>query len=167
MLVSVVRFLWKVKSAPSSAARSNLKSDARKYSLASATIPLHHITKHGSLLATAKRSGADFTYNGRHLSLTSTQFINKMELMWGVHNTRLLPWNKMFSRPMCGQFINNGDMAGNFPSMTARRQDRHSSALQLMLSLLNQSNGGRWETITTDFANKPSKQTVFTSDTFS
>jgi hypothetical protein len=72
---------------------TNLKTNTRKYSLASTITPLHHNTKHGDLLATAKKIGADFSYHGRHPSLTSTKFTHNRKFMWGVHNTRLLPWN--------------------------------------------------------------------------
>jgi hypothetical protein len=84
--------------------------------------------------------------------------------MWGVHNTRLLPWNKALKCPVCGQFMSNGHMAGICPSMSGLRQDRHNNALQHLPTLLEQSNGVRWETITADFGNKPIKP--FTSDTF-
>jgi hypothetical protein len=64
---------------------------------------------------------------------------------------------------MCGQFTNNGHMADNCPSMSGLRQDRHNIALQLPLTLMERHNGGRWETITADFGNKPTKS--FTSPT--
>jgi hypothetical protein len=48
--------------------------------------------------------------------------------------------------------------------MLGLRQDRRNTALQLRLILLVHSNGGRWETITADFGNKPVK--IFTTDTF-
>jgi hypothetical protein len=79
---------------------TNLKIDARNYSITSTNTPLHHTTKHGNLLATAKRQGADFAYYGRHPSLTFTHFTHKMEFLWGVHNTRLLTCNK-FSNAQC------------------------------------------------------------------
>jgi hypothetical protein len=67
---------------------------------------------------------------------------------------------------MFGQFISNGHMAGNFPSMTGLRHDRHNnSALQLLITLLVQSNGRCWEIITADIGHKPIK--TFTTDTFS
>jgi hypothetical protein len=85
--------------------------------------------------------------------------------MWGVHNTRLFPWNKTLKFPISGQFISNGHMAGNCPSMSGLRQECHNNALQLLLTLLEHSKGGRWKTITADFGSKPSKS--FTSHTFS
>jgi hypothetical protein len=54
-------------------------------------------------------------------------------------------------------------MAGNRPSVSGLRHDRHSSALQLLLSLLERHNGGWWETTTPDFGNNPLKS--FTSPT--
>jgi hypothetical protein len=81
--------------------------------------------------------------------------------MWGVHNTRLLTHNPTLRCPICGQFTSNDHMAGNCPTMSGLRQDRHNSALQLLLSLLERHNGGRWGTITADFGNKPIKS--FTS----
>jgi hypothetical protein len=80
--------------------------------------------------------------------------------MWAVHNTRFLSHNPTLRCPMCGQFTSNGHMAGNYPTMSGLRQDRHNSALQLLLPLLERHNGGRSETITTsraDFGNKPIK----------
>jgi hypothetical protein len=65
--------------------------------------------------------------------------------MWGVHNTRLLTHNPTMGCPMCGQFTSNGHMADNCPTMSGLRQDRHSSALQLFLSLMERHNGGRWK----------------------
>jgi hypothetical protein len=41
--------------------------------------------------------------------------------------------------------------------MYGLRQDRHNSALHLLLSLIERHNGGRWETITADFGKKPMK----------
>jgi hypothetical protein len=73
--------------------------------------------------------------------------------MWGVHNTRLVTHNPTLRCPMCGQFTSNGHMAGNCPTMSGLRHDRHNNALQLLLSLLKRHNGGRWETITADFGN--------------
>jgi hypothetical protein len=85
--------------------------------------------------------------------------------MWGVHNSRLLPWSKNLKSPMCGLFIGNGHMACSLPSiMSGPRQDRHNSALQHLLSQPEQTNGGRWETIAADSGNRPIK--TFTSDTF-
>jgi hypothetical protein len=127
--------------------------------------PLHHSTKHGNLLATAKLNGVDFISPGKHPSLASTQFIHKMEFTWGVYNTRLLTWTKSLKCPMCGQFISYGHMASNYPSMSGLRQDRHSRALHFLLNLLEQSNGGRWEAITSYFGNKPIK--TFTYDSLS
>jgi hypothetical protein len=122
---------------PKSLAYTNLTTNARKYSLTSTITPLHHSAKHGDLLAAAKRNEADFTYQRRHPSLTSTQITHKMEFMWGVHNTRHLPWNKSLKCPMCSPVISNGLMAGNCPcSMSCLRQDRHNSALRLLLTLL-------------------------------
>jgi hypothetical protein len=43
--------------------------------------------------------------------------------------------------------------------------DRHNSALQLLLTQLEQSKEGRWETITSDFGNKHIK--TFIAGTFS
>jgi hypothetical protein len=48
-------------------------------------------------------------------------------------------------------------MARNRLSMPGLRHDRHNIAPQLLLSLLERHNGGRWETITIDFGNKPIK----------
>jgi hypothetical protein len=75
--------------------------------------------------------------------------------MLGVHNTRLLSHNPTLRCPMCGQFTSNGHMAGNYPSMSGLRQDRHSNAMQLLLSFLEHHNGGRWGTITSDFGENP------------
>jgi hypothetical protein len=75
--------------------------------------------------------------------------------MWGVHNTRLLTHNSTLRYSMCGQCTSNGHMAGNCPTMCGLRRDRHNSTLQLLLSLVERHNGGRWETITADFGNKP------------
>jgi hypothetical protein len=60
--------------------------------------------------------------------------------------------------------MSNGRMAGNSPSMSGLRQDYHYSALQLQLTLLEQSIGGRWESITGDFGNEPI--ITFTAATF-
>jgi hypothetical protein len=65
--------------------------------------------------------------------------------------------------PMCGQFTSSGLMAGNCPSMSGLKHDRHNNALHLHRSLLERHNGGRWETTTSDFNNKPIKS--FTSPT--
>jgi hypothetical protein len=54
---------------------------------------------------------------------------------------------------MCGKFIGNGHKAGNCPSMSGLTHDRHNSALQVLLTLLEQSNWGRWETITAAYEN--------------
>ena len=86
--------------------------------------------------------------------------------MWGVHSTRLLTHNPTLRCPMCGQFTSNGHMAGNCPSMSDLRQDSHNNALQLLLSLMERHNGGRWETITADFGNKPIKSFTRTSPTY-
>jgi hypothetical protein len=56
---------------------------------------------------------------------------------------------------MCGMFTNYGHMAGNCPTMSGLRENRHNSALQLLFSLKERHNGGRYETITADFGNKP------------
>jgi hypothetical protein len=74
--------------------------------------------------------------------------------MWGVHNTHLLTHNPTLRCPMCGQCTSNGNMAGKCPTMFGLREDRHNNALQLLLSLMECHNGGRWETITADFGNK-------------
>jgi hypothetical protein len=58
---------------------------------------------------------------------------------------------------MCGQFTSNGHMAGNCPSMSGLQQDRTTTLYNYLLSLLERHNGGRWEAITADFANKPIK----------
>jgi hypothetical protein len=91
----------------------NLKSDARKFSSTTTKSPLNHNAEHGNLLATAKLNGDNFICHGRHPSLTSTQFAQKMEFLWGVHNTCLLTRNKALKFPMCGHSINYGHMAGN------------------------------------------------------
>jgi hypothetical protein len=44
--------------------------------------------------------------------------------------------------------------------MSILRHDRHKSALQLLRSLTERNNGGRWETITVDFDNKPIKSST-------
>jgi hypothetical protein len=85
------------------------------------------------------KNGADLTYHSRHPFFTSTQFTHKMEFMRGVHSTRLLPWNKLSN----AHFTCDGHVAATCPSMSGLWQDRHNSALQLRLTLLNQSNGGR------------------------
>jgi hypothetical protein len=41
--------------------------------------------------------------------------------------------------------------------MSGLRHDRHNNALQLILSLMERHNGGRWETIMADFDDKPIK----------
>jgi hypothetical protein len=105
---------------------------------------------HGALLARAKEDGADFTFHKEHTTLTRTQFTHKQEFMWGVHNPTL-------RCPMCGQFTSNGHMAGNCPTMSGLRQDRHNNAPQLLISLLERHNAGRWDTITADSGNKPIK----------
>jgi hypothetical protein len=75
--------------------------------------------------------------------------------MWGVHNTRLLSHNPTLRSPMCGVLSNNGHMAGNCPAMSGLiMHDRHNIPLQLLLSLMEHHNGGRWETITADFSDK-------------
>jgi hypothetical protein len=76
---------------------------------------------------------------------------------WEVHNSRLLAHNPTLRCPMYGQFTSNGPMVGNSPSMSRLRQDMHNNALLMLLSLLERHNGGRWETITADFGNKPIK----------
>jgi hypothetical protein len=48
--------------------------------------------------------------------------------------------------------------------MSGLRHDRHNSALRLLFTLLEHSNGGHWETILADFGNKPIKR--FTADSF-
>jgi hypothetical protein len=58
---------------------ANLKTDDLISSVASAVNPLQHTTKHRDLLSTDLRSGTDLTFRGRHVTLTSTQFISKME----------------------------------------------------------------------------------------
>jgi hypothetical protein len=63
--------------------------------------------------------------------------------MWGVHNTRLLTHNPNRC-PMCGQFTSNGHMAGNYLTMSGLRKNRHNNALQLLLSLMERQNRGRW-----------------------
>jgi hypothetical protein len=83
--------------------------------------------------------------------------------MWGVCNTILLSHNLTMRCPVCGQFTSNGHMARNCPSISGLIHDRRNSALQLLLSLMERHNGGRWETITADFGNKPIKS--FTSTT--
>jgi hypothetical protein len=54
-------------------------------------------------------------------------------------------------------------MAGNCPSVSGPRQDRHKNALQLVLSLMESHHGGRWERITADFGNRPTKQSTSTA----
>jgi hypothetical protein len=66
---------------------------------------------------------------------------------------------------MCGQFISNGYVPGNCPSMSCLRQDRHNGTIQLLRTLLQQSNEGRWETITAGFNSKPIQ--TFTTDRIS
>jgi hypothetical protein len=39
--------------------------------------------------------------------------------MWGVHNTRLMPWNNTLKCPMCVHLINNGHMAEIAPQCRA------------------------------------------------
>jgi hypothetical protein len=135
---------------------TNLKADAHTYSTKHTHSPLSHTSKHGALLARAAEAGADFSFQ-KNTSLTNIQFTHKQEFMWGVHNTRLLTHNPTMRCRMCGQFTSNGHMAGNCPTMPGLRHDRHNSALQLLLSLLERHNGGRWETITVDFGKKPIK----------
>jgi hypothetical protein len=136
---------------------TNLKPYAHTNSTKHTHTPLSQTSKHGHLLARAKDDGADFTFHKKHTKLTNTQFNHKQEFVWGVHNPRLLTHNPTMRCPMCGQFTNNGHMAGISPTMSGLRQDRHNSALQLPLSLLERHNGGRWETITADFGIKPIK----------
>jgi hypothetical protein len=144
---------------------TNLKSGAYIFSTKHTLTPLSHTTNHGALLARAAEDGADFTLHKRRTTLTNIHFTHKHEFIWGVHNTRLLTHNPTLSCPICGQFTSNGHMAGNGPTMSAMRQDRHNSALQLLLSLMKRDNGGRWETITADFGNKPIKSFVFPTPT--
>jgi hypothetical protein len=59
--------------------------------------------------------------------------------------------------PMRGQFTSNGHIASKCPTMSGLRQDRHNRALQLLLSLMERHNVGRWETITANFGSKPIK----------
>jgi hypothetical protein len=61
---------------------------------------------------------------------------------------------------MCDQFTNNGHMAGFCPTMSGLKQDRHNSALQLFLAVMERHYGGRWDTITADFGNKPIKSSA-------
>jgi hypothetical protein len=71
--------------------------------------------------------------------------------MWGVRNKRLFSHKPTLRCPKCGQFTGNAKMASNCLSMSGFRPDRHNTALQLLLSLVERHNGGRWETITADF----------------
>jgi hypothetical protein len=57
--------------------------------------------------------------------------------------------------PMCGQFTSNGHMASNSSSKSGLRQDHCNSALQILISVLERHNGGRWDTISADFGSKP------------
>jgi hypothetical protein len=133
---------------------TNFKVDAHTYTTNHKHTPLSQTTKHGALLARATADGAYFTFHKKRTSLTHVQFTHKQEFMWGVHNTRLLSHNPTLHCLMCGQFTSNGHMAGNCPSMSGLRHDRHNSALHLLLSFLERHNGGRRETITADFGNK-------------
>jgi hypothetical protein len=110
-----------------------------------------------------RRTGQTSPSTKKHTSLTNVQFTHKQEFMWRVHNTRLLSHNPTLRYPMLGQFANNNHMAVNCLSMSGVRQDRHNSAIQLLLSLMEHHNGGRWKTITANFGNKPIKS--FTSTT--
>jgi hypothetical protein len=51
---------------------------------------------------------------------------------------------------MFRNFTNNGHMAGKCPSMSGLWQDQDNNGLQLLLSLPERHNGGRWETLTVD-----------------
>jgi hypothetical protein len=55
---------------------------------------------------------------------------------------------------MCGHFTRSGHMAGNCPSMSFLRRDRHNNPLELLLIHLEQTNGGRWETIIANVGRK-------------
>jgi hypothetical protein len=72
-----------------------------KYRSASTITPLHHSTKYGDLLAAAKRNEANFTYHGRHPSLTSTQFTHIIEFTWGVHTTPTSSLGTKLSNAQC------------------------------------------------------------------
>jgi ribonuclease HI len=108
---------------------TNLKADAHTYSTKHTHTPLSHATKHGALLARAAEDGADFSFHKKYTSLINIHFTHKQEFMWGVHHTRLLTHNPTLRCPMCGQFTSNGHMAGNCPTKSCLRQDRHNNAL--------------------------------------
>jgi hypothetical protein len=86
----------------------------------------------------------------------NSQHINMLNLCGGVHNTHLMLHSPNPHCPMCGQLTYNTHMACNCPSMSGIGQDRHNNALQLLLSLLERHNGGRWE---------PSQRTLVTNPT--
>lgn len=46
-------------------------------------------TKHSDLLESAAQRGTLFEFHRRHRELTQTIYTRKLELMYGVHNTRV------------------------------------------------------------------------------
>jgi hypothetical protein len=107
------------------------QTDAHTYNAKHTHTPLLGTSKHGALLARAAADGADLTFHKQHTSLTDVQFTHKQELMWEVHNTRLLSHSPTLRCPMRSQFTSNSHMAGNCPSMSGLR---HDSAFRLLLS---------------------------------
>jgi hypothetical protein len=57
-------------------------------------------------------NGAGFILHEKNAWLTNVQFTHKQELIWGVHNTRLLSHSPTLRCPMCGEFTSNSHMAG-------------------------------------------------------
>jgi hypothetical protein len=60
---------------------TNLKTGAHTKNTNHMHTPLSQTSKHGAHLARAAAVGADFTFRGKHASLTNVQFTHKQELM--------------------------------------------------------------------------------------
>jgi hypothetical protein len=75
-----------------------------------------------------------------------------------VHNTRHFSLYPTQRCPLCGEFLRNSYMTGNCFTMASLRQDRHNIALQILISLLETSDGGRGDVIYSHFGNKTIKQ---------
>jgi hypothetical protein len=83
---------------------TTLEANAHYYNNKQTHTPLSRTTKHGALSASAASDGANFSFHKKHTSLANIQCTHKHQLMWGVHNTRLLPHNHTLRYPMCAQF---------------------------------------------------------------